>query len=57
MKLYSGHGKLLAKKYKRKRKLPLRPVLFLLFGVVFIVSAVAIAKHLIESEQEKSSFI
>lgn len=57
MKLYSGHGKLLAKKYKRKRKLPLRPVLFLLFGVVFLISATILAKQLIESEQEKSSFI
>lgn len=62
MKLYSGHGSKLpqkrtAKKYGRRIKPRLCSALFLLFGAVFIVSAVAIAKQLIESEQEEASFI
>ena len=56
IKLYSGHGNILQKKRRRRKNQPLFSILFLFFGVLFIVSAIIIAKHLIESEQEKKSF-
>lgn len=61
IRLYSGHGKMLpknrtAKKRRRGIRQPVFSILFLFFGVLFAVSVVILAKHLIESGQEKQAF-
>lgn len=62
MKLYSGHGNMVSpkahrRKRRRRRTRPLLSILFLLFVALFVISAANVIKYLIESEQEKSSFL